>query len=86
MTPQECVLDAVLRAQGVLAEYIEPGPRDCAKTLSRLFVIFADDELTNAANIMNLEAIQTAMQPVEAELVDAPARLPPAPLYDRTSR
>ncbi len=61
MTSQECVLDAVSRAQGILAEYIEPGPRDCAKTLSKLFAIFADDELTDAVNALNLEAVRTAM-------------------------
>lgn len=61
MTSQECVLDAVSRAQGVLAEYIEPGPRDCARTLSKLFAIFADDELTDAVNALNLETLREAM-------------------------
>ncbi len=42
MTPQECVLDAVLRAQGILAEYIEPGRHDCEQTITRLFDIFDD--------------------------------------------
>lgn len=61
MTPQESVLDAVLRARGILAEYIEPGPRDCAQTLSRLFVIFDDEKLTTAINILSLEAVSAAM-------------------------
>ncbi len=61
MTAQEHVLDAVLRAQGVLADYIEPGPRDCAQTLTKLYAIFADDRLTNAVNILNLEAVHAAM-------------------------
>lgn len=61
MTPQESVLDAVLRARGILAEYIEPGPRDCAQTLSRLFLIFDDEKLTTAINILSLEAVGAAM-------------------------
>lgn len=61
MTPQESVLDAVLRARGILAEYIEPGPRDCAQTLSRLFVIFDDEKLTTAINILSLEAVGATM-------------------------
>jgi len=81
MTPQECVLDAVLRAQGVLTQYIEPGPRDCAKTLSRLFVIFADDKLSNAVNILNLETVGAAM--AEADTVKRSTTSPPP---RRTSR
>lgn len=55
MTPQECVLDAVLRAQGILAEYIEPGPHDCAQTINRLFNIFDDEKLMIAVNKLNLD-------------------------------
>lgn len=80
MTAQEHVLDAVLRAQGILADYIEPGPRDCAQTLSRLFAIFADDKLTNAVSIMNLEAVHAAMTSV-----DTPMRLPTPPPRNQTS-
>jgi hypothetical protein len=54
MTPQECVLDAVLRAQGILAEYIEPGRHDCEQTIGRLFDIFDDQTLTSAVNTLNL--------------------------------
>ncbi len=80
MTSQECVLDAVLRAQGVLADYIEQGPRDCAKTLSRLFIIFADEELTDAVNALNLETIRAAIHAGEES-----QRSPTSPLYNRTS-
>lgn len=79
MTPQESVLDAVLRAQGILAQYIEPGPRDCAQTLSRLFVIFADDRLTDAVNIMNLETTHAAMMSA-----DAAQRSPASPPRSRS--
>lgn len=78
MTSQECVIDAVLRAQGVLADYIESEPRDCARTVSRLFVIFADDELTSAVNALNLEAIRAVMgEPTQ--------RSPTSPPYSQTS-
>ncbi|MDO8980634.1 MAG: hypothetical protein Q7V17_15505 [Afipia sp.] len=81
MTAQEHVLDAVLRAQGVLADYIEPGPRDSAQTLSRLYAIFADDKLTKAVNVLNLEAVGAAMAEAETAI-----RSPISPLYNRTSR
>ena len=79
MTSQECVIDAVLRAQGVLADYIESGPRDCAKTLSRLFEIFADDDLTDAVSVLNLETMRAAIHAGED------SRSSTSPLYSRTS-
>lgn len=56
MTPQDQVLDAVLRAQGILADYIEPGPHDCEQTLARLFGILNDEKLMRAVNVLNLKA------------------------------
>jgi hypothetical protein len=79
MTPQDCVLDAVLRAQGLLAQYIEPGPHDCAQTLNRLFLIFDDRELASAVNILTLETVGAAMA------ADTPRRSPTSPLYNRTN-
>lgn len=70
MTSQECVIDAVLRAQGVLTDYVESEPRDCAKTLSRLFAIFADEDLTDAVNALNLQAVRA-----EIEAINKPERL-----------
>lgn len=58
MTPQECVLDAVLRAQGILAEYIETGPHDCGKAINRLFDIFDDEQLMIAVNKLNLDMVR----------------------------
>lgn len=80
MTSQECVIDAVQRAQGVLADYIETNPRDCAKTLERLFVIFTDDELTRAVDTLNLEAVLAVMEESEARQPSSMS-LP----YNRTS-
>ncbi len=57
MTPQQCILDAVLRAQGGLADYIEPGPHDCEQTLARLFDILDDEKLMIAVNQINLATV-----------------------------
>lgn len=80
MTPQERVLDAVLRAQNILDQHIESGSPDCRPTLGRLFALFDDSDLTVAANILNLEAIASEM--AGAATVRPP---PTSPLYNRTS-
>jgi len=67
MTPQECILDSVMRARGILGEYIEPGPHDCNRTIGRLFELFDDLQLTTALNVMNLEAIRAALAETEPE-------------------
>jgi hypothetical protein len=77
---QERILDAVLRARNILAQYIEPGPHDCRQTLARLFVIFDDDRLTTAVNVLNLETASAAMAEAEAA-----KRSPTSPPYSRTS-
>jgi hypothetical protein len=59
MTPQERVLDAVLRAHGILAEYVEQSPRKCESTLDRLFAVLDDQDLIAAVNRMNLESVAT---------------------------
>jgi hypothetical protein len=57
MTPQERILDAVVRARGILADYIEPGlPHDCEQTLARLFSVFDDEKLIIAINTLNMKA------------------------------
>ena len=59
MTPQECVLDAVLRAHGILADYVEQGPRHCQATIARLFAVLDDQELIAAVNAINLESMKS---------------------------
>lgn len=71
MTPQERVLDAVLRAHGILAEYLEQSPRKCEQTLDRLFAVLDDQELIATVNRMNLDSVTAR----GAEL--PPARNPP---------
>lgn len=48
MTDEEKVLQAIARAQDVLAAYIEPGPRDEKLALSELMVILDDNDLIQA--------------------------------------
>lgn len=59
MTHQERVLDAVLRAHGILADYVEQGPRHCETTIARLFAVLDDQELIAAVNAINLESVKT---------------------------
>lgn len=63
LSPQDHVLDAMLRAQGILADYIEPGPHDCEQTLARLFGILNEDKLMIAVNTLNLEAADHLQAP-----------------------
>lgn len=76
----EYLLDAVLRARGILDQYIEPGPHDCGQTLSRLFEILDDDKLTTAVNVLNLETAGAAMAKA-----DIATRTPVSPPRRRTS-
>lgn len=48
MTDQEIVLEAIHRARVVLGNYIEPGPRDCAQTISTLLKILDDEDVAAA--------------------------------------
>ncbi len=70
MTHQERVLDAVLRAHGILADYVEQGPRHCETTIARLFAVLDDQELIAAVNAINLESVKTggAELPLAREL------------------
>jgi hypothetical protein len=52
MTDQELVLDALSKANLLISEYVESGPRDARKaqsTLDALIFILRDEALTNAA-------------------------------------
>lgn len=60
MTPQERILDAVLRSHGIIAEYLEQSPRKCEQTLDRLFAVLDDQDLIAAVNRMNLESVRAS--------------------------
>lgn len=48
MTDQDIVLQALGRAQDVLAAYVEPGYRDANSTINRLLDILDDGEVVQA--------------------------------------
>ena len=49
---QEILLRAVEDAQRILAEYIEPGPRDPARTVERLLAVLDNQNMTHALDRM----------------------------------
>jgi hypothetical protein len=48
MTPAEKIEAAYNQASTVIAEYLEPGPRDAERTLNDLIAILDRDELCDA--------------------------------------
>lgn len=50
MRPETHVTDAVERAQRILAEHIEPGPRDCDQTINKLLDVLDDGALIEAVD------------------------------------
>lgn len=41
--PPARVTKAVKEAQAILARYVEPGPRDCQKTINELLAVLDED-------------------------------------------
>ena len=50
MKPQKRVTDAVEKAQDILAQYVEPGPRDCDNTINQLMDVLDDTQLIKAVD------------------------------------
>jgi hypothetical protein len=50
---QDTVLRAIEDARRILGEYIEPGPRDAAKTVDRLLAVLDRDDVVRALDRMN---------------------------------
>lgn len=48
MTPDRVIRAAVKEAQAILARYVEPGPRDCNKTINDLLNVLDDEKLIEA--------------------------------------
>jgi hypothetical protein len=46
------LMEAVRQAQAVLANYLEPGPRNAEKTLAALVDIFDDKEVVRAMRLL----------------------------------
>ena len=63
MTPQEshqqCILDAVLRAHGILADYVEQGPRHCKTTISPALRRSRRSGTDRGRESINLESVKT---------------------------
>jgi hypothetical protein len=50
MKPEKQIIDAVEKAQGLLSRYIEPGPRNCEKTINELLDVLDDKKLIEAVD------------------------------------
>lgn len=48
MTAEQQVLEAVARAQTILADYVEPGERDCVSTINALLDVLDRDQVVVA--------------------------------------
>ena len=44
MKPHKRVTDAVEKAQEILAQYVEPAPRDCENTINQLMDVLDDTQ------------------------------------------
>jgi len=55
MSPEQRVLEAVVKAQEILGKYIEPGVHECESVVDELIVVFDDETLMVAINQMNLQ-------------------------------
>jgi hypothetical protein len=50
MSADKTIINAVEKAQDILAHYVEPGPRDCEKTINSLMDVLDDGELIEAVD------------------------------------
>jgi hypothetical protein len=50
MKPDKQVAAAVEKAQRILGEYVDPGPRDCELTINRLMDVLDDGQLIEAVD------------------------------------
>ncbi len=66
------LMEAVRQAQAVLANYVEPGPRNAEKTVSALLDILNDKEVVRAMRLLYPDASPTLVPDEEKEEV-APA-------------
>ena len=49
-TAEKTIKDAVKQAGQVIAEYLEPGPRNCEQTLDRLMLVLDNEAVAKAIN------------------------------------
>ncbi|WP_036016896.1 hypothetical protein [Bradyrhizobium sp. WSM1743] len=75
MDPEQRVAKALQEAQGILARYVEPGPRDCEQTISQLLDVLDDDAVVQALKDSKMEK-PTTEQLTELKRLSAIARVP----------
>jgi hypothetical protein len=50
MKPEKEVLEAVEKAQRILGEYVQPGPRDCEQTINNVMSVLDDNSVNEAVD------------------------------------
>ncbi|MGY0572471.1 hypothetical protein ACTGJ9_016505 [Bradyrhizobium sp. RDM12] len=75
MDPERRVAKALEDAQGILAQYVEPGPRDCEQTINQLLDVLDDEAVVQALKDLKMEK-PTAKQLAELKRLSAIARVP----------
>ena len=50
MKPEKRIMAAVEKAQEILAQYVEPGPRSCETTINELMDVLDDNQLIEAVD------------------------------------
>ena len=75
MDPEQRVAKALEDAQGILAQYVEPGPRDCEQTINQLLDVLDDEAVVQALKDSKMGK-PTAEQLAELKRLSAIARVP----------
>ncbi|MBB4429890.1 hypothetical protein GGD66_008495 [Bradyrhizobium sp. CIR48] len=75
MDPEKRIAKALENAQGILARYVEPGPRDCEQTINQLLDVLDDEAVVQALKDSKMEK-PTAEQLAELKKLSAIARVP----------
>lgn len=75
MDPEKRVTNAVAEAQAILARYVEPGLRDCERTINQLLDVLDDKAVVQAVEGLKMEK-PTTEQLAELKRLSAIARVP----------
>jgi hypothetical protein len=69
MKPEKRVTDAVEKAQGLLADYVQPGRRDCSETIGKLMDVLDDGSLIEAVDaVKHRRARKEPARPSDAKV------------------
>ena len=55
LTDHELTVMALREAEPILADYIQPGPRDCEKTINELLAVLDRDDVVEAVDRLEVE-------------------------------